>query len=456
MCSTAALGLRTKVLLGILASVAGLGGVSWIQQTALEAETTPLITKHVGENSTPGVEVASEVIVTRDALLFGTPRAKVEIFVREKNSGEEARITGIEYNYVLEDGKWRYVDSGGCSDTECIVRGNRAFGRASQKAASVSESSPERSTSLRRNFETLMSQQLARSLNGFELTNTSVPFEEILRGGPPRDGIPAILDPKFVAASEVNFLLDTDLVVGLKIGETARAYPLRILVWHEIVNDTLDEQPVIVTYCPLCGTAMVFSRQISSRDLTFGVSGLLHNSDVLMYDHQTESLWSQLKMEAISGEFIGEKLQWISSAQMTWAAWRSRHPDTAVLSTETGLQRDYSKEAYAGYEARDSTMFPVPEFRNELKRKEWVVGVVIDGVAKAYPVVSLQHMASETIADRVGTMNIELHHDAEANYVRITDASSGAEVPSVRAYWFAWQAFYPETLIFDYATPIDE
>lgn len=300
--------------------------------------------------------------------------------------------------------------------------------------------------------ERLVLAQAATNRNGFDLGNLAIPLDEIHGGGPPRDGIPAIFDPKFVRPPAASFLKDSDIVIGLTMGATARAYPLRILVWHEIVNDVIDGQPVMVTYCPLCGTAMVFSRRISSKDHTFGVSGLLYNSDVLMYDHETESLWSQLKMEAVSGEMMGQKLEWISSAQMTWGAWRSQHPDTVVLSTDTGVARNYTMDPYAGYERKDATLFPVPELRSELKRKEWVVGVVVDGVVKAYPLASLSSFSDNGIVDVVGSRRIRLRRNDDSDFVNVDDASSGKDIPSVRAYWFAWQAFYPETLLYDGTT----
>lgn len=281
--------------------------------------------------------------------------------------------------------------------------------------------------------------------NGFELTDLRIPRDEIFSGGPPRDGIPAILEPKFVSASDATFLQDSDVVIGLASGSTVRAYPLRILVWHEIVNDEVNGEPLIITYCPLCGTAMVFKREIGSQVYTFGVSGLLYNSDVLMYDHQTESLWSQLKMEAVSGPLSGQKLEWLPSTQTTWAAWRSSHPSTEVLSTDTGFRRNYAGHAYQSYELSDSTVFPVPSYRTELKQKDWVVGLLVDGVAKAYP-LSLFEGKSKTIKDEVGGEEIRLVSEANGKHISATDAS-GNEIPTVQVYWFAWQAFYPETLL---------
>ena len=282
-------------------------------------------------------------------------------------------------------------------------------------------------------------------LNGFNLTNARVERAAILRGGPPRDGIPAIHEPRFVDAANVDYLEAADEVLSFTHGGHTRAYPLRILVWHEIVNDELAGRPIAVTYCPLCGTAMVFDRRVGDRVLTFGVSGLLYQSDVLMYDRETESLWSQLGREAVTGEFAGTELRWLAAEQMTWTAWRAKYPEGVVLSTETGFVRNYQQLPYAGYETSPELIFPVPERRPELPRKAWVLGVVIAGHARAYPLQDLP--AGQTVADTVNGRPLQLLHDPAARQVRVTDADRGELIPSVRAYWFAWQAFYPDTTL---------
>ena len=288
----------------------------------------------------------------------------------------------------------------------------------------------------------------ATSFNGFDVSNATIPKSQILRGGPPRDGIPAIDNPKFLPVSAVDYLRDGDAVVGFVEQGEARAYPLRILVQHEIVNDTVGGRPIAVTYCPLCGTCMVFDRRYAGKELTFGVSGLLHNSDVLMYDRQTESLWSQLKMEAVSGPQVGRKMRWLASEQMTWAAWKERYPDSEVLSRETGYRRDYNRSPYAGYELMERTYFPVTKHRDDLKNKEWVVGVVVEGLAKAYPIAELEKMGSASLADTLGGVSLSISYDAKAQRVEVTERGTGKAIPSVRAFWFAWQAFYPRTELY--------
>src|SRR5206468_3246489 len=163
--------------------------------------------------------------------------------------------------------------------------------------------------------------------NGFDLSKATVRQDEILPGGPPRDGIPAIDQPRFVKPGEASFLREDDRIVGVKVDNEKRAYPLRILAWHEIVNDQIGDRAIAVTYCPLTGTGIVFDRRVNGRKLTFGVSGLLYQSNLLMYDRETESLWPQVAMKAVSGSQVGAELRWLPSEHTTWRAWREAHPD---------------------------------------------------------------------------------------------------------------------------------
>jgi|FLOH01.1.fsa_nt_gi hypothetical protein len=155
-------------------------------------------------------------------------------------------------------------------------------------------------------------------LCGFDFSMHSIPVADIYDGGPGKDGIPAILNPKFISAQEADktFFKNNDRVLGYVHNGQARAYPIKILNWHEIVNDS----GAVVTYCPLCGTGMVFGTEVKGRKLTFGVSGLLYQSDMLLYDHQTESLWSQIKSEAVTGKLMGSRLKLLSSTHTNWAS----------------------------------------------------------------------------------------------------------------------------------------
>lgn len=279
--------------------------------------------------------------------------------------------------------------------------------------------------------------------SGFDLSDLRIPRGDIRSGGPGKDGIPAILNPKFVKANRAQFLRKDDIVIGYSAGGQTRAYPLRILVWHELVNDTVGGTPIVVSYCPLCATAMVFARRAGGKNLTFGVSGLLYESDVLMYDRQTDSLWSQLKMQAVAGPMAGTKLTWLPSEQMSWEAWRKKYPGSEVLSTETGFPRNYGHTPYKGYQSSGDTMFPVTKYRNELPQKTLVIGVIVNGVAKAYPLDNLT-----SLRDTVGGQAIRIQYDGKAKHATVRKASSGELIPAVTVYWFAWQAFYPRTQLY--------
>lgn len=290
-----------------------------------------------------------------------------------------------------------------------------------------------------------LSPAAAQNLLGFDLSNATVPVDEIHRGGPPPDGIPSIDEPRFTAAPKVDYLEPEDIVIGFSHAGVERAYPFRVLVWHEIVNDTVGGRPVAVVYCPLCGTATVFERKIGGKTLEFGVSGLLYNSDVLMFDRGTNSLWSQLAMEAVSGPLAGTPLAWLPSRQMTWEAWRERHPDGEVLNTRTGFNRNYRRLPYQGYEDSPRTMFPYQQNRRDLEPKDWVVGVRLGETAKAYPLEEIP--ANRRVDDRIGDTPVHFLYDPDAGRFEIED-STGTSLPAVHSYWFAWQAFYPDTRVY--------
>jgi hypothetical protein len=286
---------------------------------------------------------------------------------------------------------------------------------------------------------------LGRQFNGFEVSNATVPLEEIRSGGPPRDGIPAIDRPRFVSPRAVRDLQLEDRVISVTAGGQTRAYPLRILNHHEIVNDTFGGSALAITYCPLCGTAMVFDRNMDGRRLDFGVSGLLYYSALLMYDRQTESLWSQVSMQAVSGPLVGATLSWVPSETMTWEAWRARYPGGQVLSANTGFRRDYSRNPYAGYEQSDRVAYPVPLTRAELPNKAWVTGVLVEGTAVAFPHRALAELGR--VETNVAGIPIKVRFNATAGSVTVVDHRSGDPIPFVNLYWFAWQAFHPHTIL---------
>jgi hypothetical protein len=284
------------------------------------------------------------------------------------------------------------------------------------------------------------------SSNQFDLSKHSVPLDQIVDGGPGKDGIPALLTPQFVSVPKAAFLLEADRVLGLTLGAEAKAYPIKILNWHEIVNDSMNGKPVVVTYCPLCGTGIAFDANVAGGRHTFGVSGLLYQSDLLMYDHQTESLWSQIAMQAVAGPLTGTRLSPVFLEHTTWGDWRTAHPATLVLSTRTGHVRNYDRDPYLGYAERRDLMFDTTHFDPSYHPKEWVVGVEINGVTKAYPFSELKK-ARPPIRDQVGGRSITIRFNQQSRSASVLDAD-GKPLPSVMAFWFAWVAFHPNTQIF--------
>jgi uncharacterized protein DUF3179 len=202
-----------------------------------------------------------------------------------------------------------------------------------------------------------------------------VPLSEFLSGGPPKDGIPPIDAPEFLPVGEVDFVRDQEPVIEVVVDGRARAYPIQILIWHEIVNDTVADVPVAVTFCPLCNTALVFDRRVEGRLLDFGTTGKLRHSDLVMYDRQTESWWQQFGGEALVGAFAGTRLVRIPARIVAWRDFAALHPDGQVLSRETGHDRRYGENPYEGYDDVDSPpFFPVRNAKDDrLPPKERVV-----------------------------------------------------------------------------------
>lgn len=283
-------------------------------------------------------------------------------------------------------------------------------------------------------------------INGFSLNDLRIPLAEIRRGGPPRDGIPSIDNPHFLKGNEASFMQDEDFIIGIKVGGIFRAYPVYILDLHEIVNDKIGKQSFAITYCPLCNSATAFERMIDGKETTFGVSGLLYNSDVLLYDRKSESLWSQIIGESVSGPMSGESLIAMPVIMTTWRDWLQQYPETTVMTEKTGHNRRYDRNAYAGYRSSPDLMFPVAKKNGKVANKEWIIGIEIKGETKAYPFSELSKHPSP-IEDVVNGVRIQILYNTENKSAKITD-KNGNLLPALTMYWFAWYAFHPETKIF--------
>ncbi|MGI9285126.1 MAG: DUF3179 domain-containing protein [Pseudomonadales bacterium] len=289
----------------------------------------------------------------------------------------------------------------------------------------------------------------ASKLNGFDVSNATVPASAILRGGPPRDGIPALSQPHYIAAEKAAFLQAEDRVLGIVVDGVSLAYPIKILNWHELVNDSVNGKPFLISYCPLCGTGIAFSALVKGQRLEFGVSGLLYNSDVLFYDRQQDSLWSQILGEAITGPLLGEKLRQLPLQHTSWKKWRADYPATRVLADKQGHRRDYRDDPYSGYEKSRALYFKVAhKAPRRYHTKERVLGVRLDNQTRAYPFIELHKQGKATFTDQLAGQHYIVNWDADNNSASITDLK-GTPLSSTVAFWFAWYAFHPDTEIFE-------
>ena len=299
-------------------------------------------------------------------------------------------------------------------------------------------------------------------------------FEEVSWGGVVRDGIPSLDNPKLIAAGEADYLNDDDLVFGVAINGDVRAYPLRIMGWHEMFNEVIGGVPVALAYCTLCGAGILFETKLGDDDpLIFGTSGFLYRSNKLMYDRKTHSLWNQFTGKPVSGALVesGIELKQRPVVITDWASWRAANPGTKVLSLDTGHPRDYGAGVvYRDYFASPDLMFPAILKDKELSQKDYVFGVRLAGGAKAWPLTSFE--GGRVINDTAGFQNLVLVGDAASRSVRAYDrgelefdaglnadgvpwtltedalvAPDGRKAPRVAghvAYWFAWAGYLGE------------
>jgi hypothetical protein len=298
--------------------------------------------------------------------------------------------------------------------------------------------------------------------------------QRTVSGGPPKDGIPSVDQPVFGSPAEADeWLAPADIVFGVARGGEVKAYPQRILVWHEIVNDTLDGDTVSVTYCPLTGTAMGFQR----GSTTFGVSGRLVNSNLVMYDRATDSRWPQMLATAVEGELQGESLVEFPVTWTTWSAWKAVHPDTEVLTRDTGYARNYSRDPYGqynpaqGYYTDDSTLFAPLDEDDRFRPKTVIVGARPPEGPLAFrkATVNDEGVVRETVGgasflavfDRELDAALVYRDDGSREFTyddgRVTDAAGTAYAPTdlplervvaFDAMWFAWFGFYPGTVVY--------
>jgi hypothetical protein len=335
-----------------------------------------------------------------------------------------------------------------------------------------------------------------------DFSKHNVPYSQILSGGPPKDGIPALDAPEFVSIPQADqWLKSLEPVVVVKVGKEARAYPIQILMWHEIANDTVAGEPLVVTFCPLCNTAIAFKRTVNGQILDFGTTGRLRYSNLIMYDRQTETWWQQATGDAIAGELTGTQLEFFPAAMISWQDFKALHPDGSVLSRETGYARDYGRNPYAGYDNVNQSPFLFDgNTPGQMPPMARVLTVDLNGEAVAYPydTLSERNVINDTVggdeiavfwakgtASALDNRNIPEGRDvgAAVSYSRqvagqtltfsfkdgkILDDQTNSEwnllgqaisgelketqltpVVSINHFWFSWAAFRPGTRIFE-------
>ncbi len=282
--------------------------------------------------------------------------------------------------------------------------------------------------------------------DSFSFDNLLISRADILHGGPPKDGIPALGNPTTVSVADADFLQPDDRVIGVSINDQSRAYPIVVLAQHEAVNDVLAEIPILVVYCPLCDSVSVLDRRLDGEIHEFGVSGLLYNSNVLLYDRSDDSLWSQLGFSAISGPNAGTSLPHLGWELTTFADWSNRHPESTVLSFDTGHQRNYRSNPYGDYFETDRLIFPVANFDARLNHKDRIIAVKLGEAVKAYPISEIQRAPDGVVRDTINGQTIVLEADAQTGAVRVVEAPANAFI--AHTFWFAWVAFEPDTQVY--------
>ena len=322
-----------------------------------------------------------------------------------------------------------------------------------------------------------------------------IPSDQVYDGGPGKDGIPALSNPPFVDVAAVDFLAPNDLVIGYRVGDVIKAYPHPILDWHEIANDKVGGQSVAITYCPLTGSALAWSRVINGGTTTFGVSGKLYNNNLMPYDRETDSYWSQLRMDCVNGEHIGTQADVFQVVETTWQTWQVMFPGSRVMSNNTGIYsaQRYANYPYGSYRTDTRIIFPLPSGSTDrrLHVKERLAGVVADDMARVYRLDSFPDSV-RAVHDSFGSDSLVVVGSQIDNIMMIfkrqlqdgtllSFSAVQGQLPGIMidnegttwdvlgrgiagprtgqqlsypvtfiAYWFAWTAFYPGAEIFEH------
>jgi hypothetical protein len=431
--------------------------------------------------------------------------APIEDVEQAQATPAEAVVTEVDAETATDAQAEEQVETGAEAATEVVVEEVEIDAEANVETELDTEADPPAS-SISASTVTLLPEEPppsgAESQFSTDFSKHTIPYSEILSGGPPKDGIPAIDEPQFVSVDEADeWIGPQEPVAALQIGDESRAYPLQVLIWHEIANDEIGGVPVSVTFCPLCNTVIAFDRRLDDKVLDFGTTGRLRFSNLVMYDRQTETWWQQATGDAIAGELVGRRLKFLPAQLISWEDFKATYPKGLVLSRETGFNRSYGQNPYAGYDDINQSPFLYlgPETPGKLLPMARVITVELDDEAIAYPYNVLQEMYA--VNDTVSEMPIAIFWEAgtasaldgsdiatsrdvgtanafsrefegqtltfRADGDKITDEQTGSEwnilghavsgeligsqlepVVNVNHFWFSWAAFRPETRVY--------
>jgi hypothetical protein len=288
-----------------------------------------------------------------------------------------------------------------------------------------------------------------------DFSKTTIDLDRVLSGGPPRDGIPSIDNPKFVPVSQMSTLEDMEAVISLTVGDVSRAYPVRILTWHEIANDVVAGVPVAVTYCPLCNSSLVFDRRFKGETLEFGTTGKLKDSNLIMYDRTYDTWWQQFSGEAIAGDHAGAELTMLPSRLESWAQFKAAHPDGEVLVPSNPNMRDYGRNPYAGYDLSSRPFLydgQLPENIDPMERVVVVRRQADDPIVYTVNAIREKNGVSNNgfeIAWTAGQSSaLETQSVARGRDVgTISVQKDGKDMPHDVTFAFVAHAFYPDVPI---------
>ncbi len=311
---------------------------------------------------------------------------------------------------------------------------------------------------------------------------SKIRLDEVRWGGVLQDGIPPLRNPKMISAPEATYLQDSNIVYGIEVNGDARAYPKRILAWHEMFVDTVGETPVAGVYCTLCGTVILYKTEHEGTNYKIGTSGFLYRSNKLMYDKKTQSLWSTLEGEPVIGPLVdkGIKLDYLSVVTTTWGEWKKRHPETSVLSLQTGYRRDYNEGiAYKDYFATDDLMFTIPKIDKSLKNKDEILSIRLPGVTDDNLAISSKFLKKNKLyQSKIGDTNFTVFTDKTGahrvyksrdlkflsfdgnntttdengddwtlseEFMKNENGNQLDRLPTHNAFWFGYKAAFPNT-----------